>query len=82
LRRHEQAAVANCPSAKISARTDNSRSAIRLSRRAQRSIAFKRDSLPSQREKMQRGDAPAPGNEAPKLFLWLVCQRIAMVHRE
>jgi hypothetical protein len=80
--RHEQAAVANRPSNKISARTDISRSAIRLSRRAQRSIVFKRDSLPSQREKMQRGHASAPVNEARKAVPLALCARIAMVHRK
>jgi hypothetical protein len=68
--------------AKISARSDISRSAIRLSRRAQRSIAFKRDLLPSQREKMQCGDASAPGNEARKAVPLARLQRIAMVHRK
>jgi hypothetical protein len=45
-------------------------------------VAFKRDSLPSQREKTQRGHGSAAVNEARKLLSWRFCALIAMVHCE
>jgi hypothetical protein len=81
-RRHEQAAVANCPPAKISARADISRSRDSLGRRPQRCIEFKRDSLPSQRAKMQRGHASAPANAARKAVPLAALRADQMVHRK